>query len=48
MPTLTPKYLDIPAHTPPMTFLSRSLNNLLRIPPTSLTEVLGTAIHNNR
>ena len=40
-----PKYLDKPAATPPITLLSISLNNLLRTPPTTLTEVLGTAIH---
>jgi hypothetical protein len=43
--TLNPKYLDRPAQTPPIILLSISLNNLLRTPPTSFTEELGTAIH---
>ena len=45
IPTLNPKYLDRPAQTPPIILLSISLNNLLRTPPTSFTEELGTAIH---
>ena len=45
IPTLTPKYFDNPAQTPPNNLLSMSLNNLFLIPPTSLTDELGTAIH---